>query len=431
MENINPIPKYLLEHAETVAAKLTFSPKLQALYKNCFLNAYETTLVKQEDGTVFLYTGDIHAMWNRDGVQQITPYLSMAGENAEVRGLIAGALRCMFRLICKDPYANSFNIAPVGHHYAGIDMPPAGPWVWEQKYEIDTLCFPLRLAYQYWKKTEDASVFDNDFVQTVRLIVEQLILEQHHDERSSYRHRRKDCPWQDTLQNDGKGYPTKYTGMTWQGFRPSDDAVKFGYSIPGNMLAAVVLGYLQELDAALELFDRAFLEKLGRLKLEIEHGIEDFGIVVHPKYGRIYAYETDGFGNHVLADDANVPNLLSAPYLGFCSPEDPVYQNTRRFVLSEDNPYYASGTAAKGLGSPHTPRGYVWHMGLCMQGMTASSEKEVRQVLEMLIASDADTGYMHEGFNANDPGEFTRSWFAASNSMFAEFVETALEKGML
>lgn len=431
MENINPIPKYLLEHVEAISAKLAFSPKLQALYKNCVLNAYATTLVEQDDGTVFLYTGDIHAMWNRDGVQQITPYLSMARDNAEVRKLIAGALRCMFRLIRKDTYANSFNIAPIGHHYAGIDMPHAGPWTWEQKYEIDTLCFPIRLAYQYWKKTGDASVFDEDFAQTIHLIVEQLILEQHHDERSLYRHQRKDCPWQDTLQNDGKGYPTKYTGMTWQGFRPSDDAVKFGYSIPGNMLASVVLGYLQEIDTALGLFDKAFLEKIGRLKLEIEHGIEDFGIVVHPKYGRIYAYETDGFGNHVLADDANVPNLLSAPYLGFCSPEDPIYQNTRRFVLSEDNPYYASGTAAKGLGSPHTPQGYVWHMGLCMQGMTAATKEETRQMLDMLIATDADTGYMHEGFNANDPSEFTRSWFAASNSMFAEFVETALEKGMI
>ena len=32
---------------------------------------------------------------------------------------------------------------------------------------------------------------------------------------------------------------------------------------------------------------------------------------------------------------------------------------------------------------------------------------------------------------ANDPAEFTRPWFAWSNSLFAEFVESALERGIL
>lgn len=424
----NQVPDYMTRHMDRVSEKLAFSPKLQTLYRNCFINAYATAMEQLPDGTVFLYTGDIPAMWNRDATQQVMPYLSMVNEREEMRDLIKGVVRRQLILIRKDPYANSFNLEPIGHHYADTDSPACGPWTWEEKYETDTLCFPIRLAYLYWKKTGDASLFDADFAETVELIVNQCILEQHHDEKSSYRHQRKGCPWQDTLQNDGKGYPTKYTGMTWQGFRPSDDATKFGYHIPSNMLVSVILGYFQELNEQFSLFDAELIAKIDRLRLEIVHGIEDFGIVNHPKYGKIYAYETDGYGNYVFADDANVPSLMAIPYLGFCGADDPIYQNTRRFVLSKDNPYYFEGKVAKGVGSPHTPDGYVWHMGLSMQGLTAATKEEARQMLELLSLTDADTGYMHEGFLADDPNQFTREWFSASCSMFAEFVEWCVEK---
>jgi len=136
----------------------------------------------------------------------------------------------------------------------------------------------------------------------------------------------------------------------------------------------------------------------------------------------MYAYETDGQGNHNLMDDANVPSLLSIPYLGYHTVDDTVYQNTRAFVLSEHNPYYFTGTVASGIGSPHTPTDYIWPIALCMQGLTSTDATEIKSLLHMLSTTHAHTGCMHEGFHKDDPTLFTRPWFAWANSLFAEFV---------
>lgn len=209
--------------------------------------------------------------------------------------------------------------------------------------------------------------------------------------------------------------------MVWSGFRPSDDACTFGYLIPANMFAVVTLGQLAKLSS--EVFHD---DELGReaqsLRSDIDFGIQTYGTVEHPSCRRIYAYETDGFGNHRLMDDANVPSLLSIPYLGYCSRTDPVYRNTRRFALSTENPYYSTGSMASGIGSPHTPPGFVWPLALTIQGLTASDGDEERAVLRMLVDSSAGTGLMHESFNPDDPHQFTRPWFAWANSLFAQFV---------
>jgi meiotically up-regulated gene 157 (Mug157) protein len=217
------------------------------------------------------------------------------------------------------------------------------------------------------------------------------------------------------------GMPVQYTGMTWSGFRPSDDACTFGYLIPSNMFAAVALGHVAEI-AERVLKDVYLAKDALALKEEIEYGIETYGTVLHPKYGKIYAYETDGFGNHNLMDDANVPSLLSIPYIGYKPKDDEVVRNTRRFVLSRDNPYFYEGRAARGIGSPHTPDRYVWHIALAMQALTSEDPDEARTLIETCVNTDADTGYMHEGFHVDDPGRFTRSWFAWANSLFAECV---------
>jgi len=149
-------------------------------------------------------------------------------------------------------------------------------------------------------------------------------------------------------------------------------------------------------------------------------GINNFGIVYHPKYGYIYAYEVDGLGHTNLMDDANVPSLLSIPYLGY--PADPViYDNTRRFVMSTDNPYYFSGKFARGVGSPHTPHGYVWPLALVMQGLTGDTS-EVSSALTQLQASDTGDHLLHESFDPNDPTKFTRSNFGWPCSLFSELV---------
>ena len=290
----------------------------------------------------------------------------------------------------------------------------------------------MRLLYLYYKKTGDSNIFDEiDFKAVCRTIVDLWITEQRHFENSSYRFTRFDCPWQDTLHNDGMGMPVSYTGMTWSGFRPSDDACVFGYLIPSNMFAVVTLGYMLEIFNSFYADETEFISKCKKLKDEINYGIQTYGTYDHPVYGKIYACETDGMGNKRLFDDANVPSLISAPYLGYTDKNDEMYKRTRRFILSEDNPYYYKGKFASGVGSPHTPEGYIWHIALSMQGLTSDDPDEISAVLKMLEDTDADTGYMHEGFCADDPKKYTRPWFAWSNSLFAELVEYAVDKNII
>lgn len=407
-------------YIQQVEQQLEHLPVLQGMFRQCYANTYETTLQRLTDGSTFVITGDIPAMWLRDSTAQVRHYLPVASSDPEVADIIAGVIRRQIFYIGIDPYGNAFNIEDNDHRY-DIDLTELNGWVWERKYEIDSLCYPIQLSYLFWKNTGRTDIFDESFRTVLHRIIDLWRCEQHHDDRSPYVFMREDCPPSDTLRNQGKGMPTSYTGMTWSGFRPSDDACTFGYLIPSNMFASVVLGYMAEIAIAIY-HDERLTTKALRLQEEIDFGIEHYGTVIHPQYGKIYAYETDGQGNHHLMDDANVPSLLSIPYLGYRTVDDTVYQNTRAFVLSEHNPYYFTGTAASGIGSPHTPTDYIWHISLCMQGLTSTDHIEIESILHTLASTHADTGFMHEGFHKNDPTQFTRPWFAWANSLFAEFV---------
>lgn len=416
------LPQAVLRVMEEAKTKLTDQPKLQRVFLNCFPNTLQTTTKLHEDGTSYVFTGDIPAMWLRDSSAQVRQYLPLAKEDADVRRIITGLVKKQLKYIQIDPYANAFNETEIPleeiHHR---DLTKLNGWVWERKYEIDSLCYPIQLSYLYWKSTGDTSLFDGEFKSVAHIIMDLWTTEQRHFEHSPYRFERMDCRKTDTLKNNGMGMPVNYTGMTWSAFRPSDDANTFGYLIPANMFAVVVLRYLAEI--AKDVYEDAPLAaKAAQLAEEIDDGIQAYGIVNHPKYGRIYAYETDGYGNYNLMDDANVPSLLAIPYLGYTSADDPIYQNTRRFILSEDNPYFFSGEKAKGIGSPHTPHRYIWHIGLSMQALTAVDPKETQELIDLILSTDADCDYMHEGFDVDDPHKFTREWFAWANSLFSELI---------
>lgn len=410
--------------------KLAHRPKLLQLFKNCFPNTLETTTKLMDDGTTFVITGDIPACWLRDSVEQVVHYVPFAKEDPELQRIIGGLIKRHIRYVQIDPYANAFNESANDWHWNTTDETEMSPWVWERKFEIDSLCFVIRLAYLYWKETELTDIFDASFKAAVRVIVDLFKKEQRHMEQSPYRFTRDNGIPTDSIRNNGQGMPVNYTGMIWSGFRSSDDACDFHYNIPGNMFAVVALRQMQEF-AEWVFRDMALLKELKQLEQEVRHGIELYGIYRHHEFGPIYAYETDGFGNYCLMDDAGTPGLLSIPYLGYVTADDPVYQNTRRFALSKENPFYYEGKVAKGLGSPHTPPDYIWHMGLSMQGLTATSAEEKLEMIRLLEATDADTGYMHEGFHADDPTVFTRKWFAWSNSLFSQLVYKAMKDGLL
>lgn len=378
------------------------------------------TVQPQPDGTAFVVTGDIPAMWLRDSSAQLAPYLHVAGDHAEVADLLVSVNRRQLDQVARDPYANAFNAGPTGAGHAG-DRTEQSPWVWERKYEIDSLCAPLQLAADIRRSTGRTDHLDERYRAAARATIALWRTEQDHEARSPYRFERDDCPPSDTLVRDGRGSPTAVTGMSWSGFRPSDDACRYGYLVPGNAFASVVLADVADAADAV-LGDPDLAREARSLRADLERGIAEHGVVEVAGHGAIYAYEVDGLGGVLLMDDANVPSLLSLPYLGWCSPEDPLYLATRAFVLSPDNPTYLVGTAARGLGSPHTPPDHIWPIGLALEGLTTSDDAERARLLDTLLATDAGTGSTHESFHKDDPARFTRDWFSWADAMFCELV---------
>lgn len=415
--------KEVIETLKANVAQKSSNPRWSEVFSNCFDNTLETTGKLTEAEDIFVITGDIPAMWLRDSSAQIKPYLVIANQDPKIKEMIQGLLERQVKCILIDPYANAFNETENGACYHQ-DITEMNGWIWERKYEVDSLCYPIELAYLLWKKTGETNHFTKEFKQAAETIIKLFKTEQRH-ENSTYRFERFGERPEDTLSNDGLGEPCGYTGMTWSGFRPSDDSCTFNYLVPANMFAVVILGYLAEIFEEIY-HEKTAVEEANQLKEEINRGIEEWGIVEH-EGKKVYAYEVDGLGNYVLMDDANVPSLLAAPYLGYCEIDDAIYQQTRAVLLSEKNPYYYEGTYLKGIGSEHTPKEYVWPIALAIQGLTTNKKAEKIEMLNKLVETEAGTNYMHEGINVNNPNEYTREWFSWANMMFCELLLDCLE----
>jgi meiotically up-regulated gene 157 (Mug157) protein len=412
------IDREVLAHAVEEVRRATGDSVIAAMFERSMAENLPAVAERMPDGTTFVLTGDIPAMWLRDSAAQLRPYLVLCGDDPALQDTVIGVLHRQLEYIAIDPYANAFNRAADGAGHT-TDETEMSPWVWERKYEIDSLCYPIELAYRLWRITGRKDVIDHRFVAAATAILELWTVELDHEQNSQYRFQRHDDAPTDTLVRDGRGRLTRPTGMSWSAFRPSDDATGHGFNVPGNMFASVVLGYLQ-LIAAEVLDDDTLASRAKDLKAGIDDGIARHGMVDHPAYGRVYAYEVDGAGERLLMDDANMPSLLSMPMTGFAAADDPAYLATRKLLLSPENPYYYSGSAGAGIGSPHTPPDHVWPIALAVQGLTSTSADERQQLLELLRDTTGGTGQMHESFHTDDPTIYTREWFSWANAMFCE-----------
>lgn len=374
------------------------------------------------DGTVFLVTGDIPAMWLRDSSAQVLPLLRLGEYCPGGTEFAAGVLRRQLTCITLDPYANAFNAGPDGggHQHDHTTM---NPCVWERKYEVDSLCYPLHLAERFWRHTGRTEVFDHLYWYAVGRIIEVWETEQDHRLRSAYRFRRRFARPSGTLSHGGLGAPVAVTGLTWSGFRPSDDACVHGYNVPGNMFASAVLKRLSEIAEAAPpppSVDPALIDRAARLRDAIENGLREYAIVSDETTGPRWAYEVDGLGGVLETDDANVPSLLSLPRIGYCDIDDPLYQATRAFVLSPRNHTYYSGKAASGVGSPHTPKRHVWPIALAVAALTQADEAVKHDAIRTLLDTRGGTDRIHESFHVDRPQNWTRQWFSWAEAMFCE-----------
>ena len=439
--NNRPAPAERLFHSdaveqkiETVAEQLT-NRQLAWMFVNCYPNTLDTTVHFEEQGEdglpdTFVYTGDIHAMWLRDSGAQVFPYVQLAPKDKHLQQMLAGVILRQLKCICLDPYANAFNKEPNPDGEWMKDYTRMIPELHERKWEIDSPCYVLRLAYEYWRVTGDSSIFGDLWLTAVQKILDTFRDQQRKEGRGSYKFQRRTERQLDTMCNDGWGAPVKPVGLIASAFRPSDDATTLLFLVPSNFMAVHQLRNAAEILTAVN-HRQDLAGECTALAAEVKAALLQYAIHQHPKYGPIYAYEVDGFGNQLLMDDANVPSLLAMAYLGDVPQSDPVYQNTRRFVWSEDNPYFFRGKAGEGIGGPHIGYDMPWPMSIMMRAFTSTDDAEIKACIEMLMRTDAGTGFMHESFHKDDATRFTRPWFAWQNTLFGELIVKLVDAGKL
>jgi uncharacterized protein len=419
--------KFKSPAVEKVIAKVQSSignKELAWMFGNCFPNTLDTTVdfeIINGRPDTYVITGDIDAMWLRDSSAQVWPYLPLMKEDPQLQQLIAGTINRQTRFVLLDPYANAFYKDPNKVSEWKSDLTDMKPGVHERKWEVDSLCYTIRLAHGYWKASGDTSPFDDAWHQAISTIVRTFREQQRKNGKGPYHFMRRTETQTDTVPGRGYGNPAKPVGLICSMFRPSDDATVFPYLVPANFFAVVSLRQAAEMLEKIHQ-DTTLAADCRALATEVEKALEEYAIVHHAKFGSVYPYEVDAYGDYYCIDDGNVPSLLSLPYLGAVKPNDKTYQNTRHLILSDANPYYCQGKAANGPGGPHVGMDMIWPLGLIVQGLTSTNSQEIRECLTTLQKTHAGTGFIHEAFNKDNPNKFTRAWFAWANTIFGELM---------
>lgn len=422
------------------------------LFGNCLPNTLDTTVysytqnptdVSQSELDTFVITGDIDALWLRDSMNQVLPYVPYSTSDSSLQYLFEGLINRHAKSVLIDPFANAFNFNASGAgHQNDQRTPPMSRSVFEGKYEIDSLAAFLKLSYWYQRYNADNGALqrfaDDRWLSAVDTLLTTVETMQHDTGRSSnppYLFRRETSEAMDTLTIQGRGPPANPQGLTRSLFRPSDDAVTLPYNLAGNAMMCVELHHLKEMLTTLTATKKSFGKSASSARDVLDRTQSILSTLCNAlslhttssgekshKASTVIPYEVDGFGGVTFMDDANIPSLLSLPVLGYMAKDHPNYQQTRKFILSDQNPFYFAGSVAQGIGGPHVGFNYSWPMAIVMRGMTANSDEEISACLDMLASTTAGTGLMHESFNVNNANDFTRSWFAWANGVFGEFI---------
>jgi len=410
-----------------VSAKIG-DPELRWMFGNCYPNTLDTTVFM---GTVdgkpdaCVITGDIECLWLRDSSAQLNPYVHLTRQDAKLRELFHGLIARQARSILIDPYANAFMRDPTARTnlpWALADDTVMMPGVAERKWEIDSLCYPMRLAHDYWQACRDAAPFDALWAEAARVSIRTFREQQRKDGPGPYRFLRRDRLATETQILNGYGAPTRKVGMIHSMYRPSDDACIFPFLVPANLFAVAALRKLA-IVASEAAKDDQLATQAKALADEVEAATRAHGTMIDPATGeRLWAYEVDGFGNGHFMDDANVPSLSALAYLGAVPANDPLFQRTAAAAWSERNPYFFKGAVAEGIGGPHAGLRMIWPMSIIMRALNSDDDATIRQCLRHLKASHGGTGFIHEAFDQDDAATYTRHWFAWANGLFGELM---------
>lgn len=446
-------------------------PDLAQIFRNAFPNTLDTTVLWHVDGVAkhaeksrlfrdrgkwegahsFIVTGDINAEWLRDSTNQLAQYQHLANSAEDISSLLLGAINTQAEFVIASPYCNAFQppdpsrLPPVHSGQDDYVHPAYEPSVvFECKYELDSLAAFLSLTNQYHTSTSSTAFLTPRWYKALEHLLEVLDEQSRSTfdpitgeyERNEYTFSRSTRLGTETLNLEGTGNPlANGTGLVRSAFRPSDDATIFGFLVPANAMMSVELSrtatLLKTASSKASAKESAWMaqvaENLVRRSEIIRDGIYKHAVISHPEFGRVFAYEVDGYGGHLLMDDANIPSLLALPLLGFVDKDDEIYQNTRRMILTQrGNPYFLVGDKFSGIGGPHIGLRNAWPMSVLVQAMTSTDDAEISECIERvkkasifgLINESID---VHRGIGSGGDG-MTRSWFAWANSVFAQTV---------
>ncbi len=369
--------------------------ELVTICNNVKYRTLERYLTVFSDGRVFVATGDIDDMWIRDSTIQMRPFMHVK----KMKPLMEGFIKTLAFYLLQDPYANSFRKtwSPRTEGEAGLRR---GGWVATGNWEPDSISY----FYHFLCDFGEPKLFEDSVVAAaVDLTLDTLIIEQNHA-NSNYTY--------SELRNHGRGDAFRPVGLVWGAFRPSDDMQVHPFNIPVNM-------HLHSALTKLKLHYKPGYDRIMHIRLGIEVGVHHHGIV-----DGMYAYEVDGLGNALLGfDDANLPSLLSAPLSDYLFFNNAVYQKTRKYLLSPQNPYFFTGPSFEGIGSPHTRAGHVWPLAVMARALTSDSPIEIRNQLYYLLSMQCNTATMHESVSVSDTNSCTRTDFEWANTLFVETIQ--------
>lgn len=425
-------------------------PDLYRLFLNSYPNTLDTAIKwkgyaadNAQEELTFIITGDINAMWLRDSSNQMQSYLPLLNASSEpnsIASLYRGVINLQARYLLTSPYCNSFQ-PPVESKIPIAPNPSASQdnvfptysneSVFECKYELDSLAAFLEVSANYYNATKDASFFSKfhwvDAVEAVLKVAQDMTTPTYAEDgevlQSPYTFTRFTTRATETLANDGLGNPVANgTGLIRSAFRPSDDSTIHQLYVPANMMFSTYLASTSEIMSKLNTTKSASLaQKMSDLSKSLQSAIEEHGTVNHSKYGKVYAFEVDGFGSTTIMDDANIPSLLSAPFLGYPVNAE-TYKNTRALVLSASNPYFMRGPVINAIGGPHQGPGMAWPMASIVRILTSNNDDEIIGELRQIVSSTAGLGLIHESINSFDANKWTRQWFSWANGLFGQMI---------
>lgn len=381
----------------------------------------------QEEELTFVITGDIEAMWLRDSANQLQAYVSLLKKDDSFNSLASlfrGAINLQARYILESPFCNAFqapdesNIPRRSSMNSDQITPPFDYYkVFSCQWELDSVASFLQLSVDYVTATKDYDFFQRSSnwtkaVETILRTAESMMVDSYTEDGEWQHTPYTYCaPYGGTPINSCNGSPHKGNiGLVRSFHRPSDDACTYQYLIPSNMMFSAALNGSSFIMEHIQPRDGTLTGWMRRVATGINHGIEKYGVVDGGKYGKIYAFEVDGYGSANVMDDPNIPSLLSAPFLSYTTLRDPIYINTRKKILSTDNPYYSWGPVISGVGSPHTLPGRAWPMALIMAILTSEDDQEILLNLKMLVQSTDGLGVMHESVDSRTASVWSRQW---------------------